>query len=168
MVASTTSSGDGLRAVLRVSARADYAIRLVVVMACSPDEVLSREQLAQSEGLPVKFVDHVLRQLRNGELIRSRRGRLGGYWLARPPEEITLADVVHAMDEPQAISVQPADRLAPVEAVPPPSGWLAAAWTGVSDAVDAAMADVTVAALRDSRLSESALQGGGVGGAQVE
>ena len=76
-------SGDGLRAVLRVSARADYAIRLVVAMACSPGEVLSREHLAQSEGLPVKFVDHVLRQLRNGGLIESRRGRLGGYRLAR-------------------------------------------------------------------------------------
>ncbi len=152
MVASTTSSGDGLRAVLRVSARADYAIRLVVAMACRPDEVLAREHLAQSEGLPVKFVDHVLRQLRNGGLIESRRGRLGGYRLARAAELISLADVVHVMDEPQPL---PANHDDPVEVVAA-TGWLARVWTGVSDAVDAALADVTVAALRDARLREAA------------
>lgn len=158
MVASTTSSGDGLRAVLRVSARADYAIRLVVAMACRPGEVLAREHLAQSEGLPVKFVDHVLRQLRNGGLIESRRGRLGGYRLARAAELISLADVVHVMDEPQPGPVGPALPAShddPVVVVAP-TGWLAQVWTGVSDAVDAALADVTVADLRDARLRETA------------
>lgn len=144
-----TANGDDLRAVLRVSARADYAIRLVVAMAVQPDEVLAREYLAQSEGLPVKFVDHVLRQLRNAGLIESRRGRHGGYLLARLPEEITLADVVHAMAEPQ-----PADQLRE-EA----TGWLAEVWSGLSNTVDAALADITVAALRDARRAEAAAQG---------
>src|SRR3954454_12924128 len=154
MVPSTTSGGDGLRAVLRVSARADYAIRLVVAMACRPGEVLAREHLAQSEGLPVKFVDHVLRQLRNGGLIESRRGRLGGYWLSRPAELISLADVVHVMDEPQPL---PANHDGPTDSAAA-TGWLAEAWTGVSDAVDAALADVTVAALRDARLREAQVE----------
>jgi Rrf2 family protein len=156
MTAAVTSNGDGLRAVLRVSARADYAIRLVVAMAAKPDEVLPREQLAQSEGLPVKFVDHVLRQLRNGGLIESRRGRHGGYWLARPAELISLADVVHAMDESPTPRIGPADELAAT----PPSNWLVAVWTGVSDVLDAALADITVAALRDVRRdAETAGQG---------
>jgi Rrf2 family protein len=146
----TTTSGDDLRAVLRVSARADYAIRMVVAMAVRPDEVLAREYLAHSEGLPVKFVDHVLRQLRNGGLIESRRGRHGGYLLARPAEQISLADVVHAMAEPHP---QPRGEAAPA------SGWLAQVWSGVSDAVDAALADISIATLRDARLAETDAQG---------
>jgi Rrf2 family protein len=146
MAMASTSDGNGLRAVMRVSARADYAIRLVVAMAARPDEVLARESLAQSEGLPVKFVDHVLRQLRDGGLIESRRGRNGGYLLARPAEQITLADVVHAMDESQPSTVQ--------QQVP--TGWLADVWTGVSDVIDAALTDVSVATLRDARDAEAA------------
>ena len=146
MLSTTTSGGDGLRAVLRVSARADYAIRMVVAMAAQPEVVLAREHLAQSEGLPVKFVDHVLRQLRNGGLIESRRGRNGGYRLSRAAEDISLADVVHVMAEPQSAAThdQPAS-----------AAWLAAVWTGVSDAVDAALADVSVASLRDARQAEA-------------
>jgi Rrf2 family protein len=144
-----TTSGDDLRAVLRVSARADYAIRMVVAMAVRPEEVLAREYLAHSEGLPVKFVDHVLRQLRNGGLIESKRGRHGGYRLARPAEEISLADVVHAMAEP-------APAAAPREVPVPGAGWLADVWSGVSDAVDAALADISVATLRDARRAEAA------------
>ena len=144
-----TANGDDLRAVMRVSARADYAIRLVVAMAVQPDEVLAREYLAQSEGLPVKFVDHVLRQLRNAGLIESRRGRHGGYLLARLPEEISLAHVVHAMAEPH-----PTEQLR-AEA----TGWLAEVWSGLSSTVDAALADITVAALRDARRAEAAAQG---------
>jgi Rrf2 family protein len=145
-----TTSGDDLRAVLRVSARADYAIRMVVAMAVRPEVVLAREYLAHSEGLPVKFVDHVLRQLRNGGLIESKRGRHGGYRLARPAEEISLADVVHAMAEPAPVAAAPRELPVPV----PVSGWLADVWAGVSDAVDAALADISVAALRDARLAE--------------
>jgi Rrf2 family protein len=145
MVAVTTSDGDGLRAVLRVSARADYALRLVVAMAVQPDEVLPRETLAHNEQLPVKFVDHVLRQLRDGGLIESRRGRHGGYRLCRAAEQISVADVVHVMDQP----------LAQGEQVPGTTAeWLTAVWTGLSDAVQAALADVTVASLRDARIAE--------------
>ncbi|MDX6226749.1 MAG: hypothetical protein QOI76_139 [Frankiales bacterium] len=147
-----TAREDGLDAVLRISARADYAIRMVVAMAARPDEVLAREYLAHSEGLPVKFVDHVLRQLRNGGLIESRRGRHGGYRLARAAEQISLADVVHAMAEPQP-SAQAK------EATSEATGWLADAWSGVSRTLDAALADVSVAALRDARRAESAGQG---------
>ncbi|MDX6223617.1 MAG: hypothetical protein QOD91_2671 [Frankiales bacterium] len=142
-----TAGGEGLGAVLRVSARADYAIRMMVAMAIRPDEVLAREYLAQSEGLPVKFVDHVLRQLRNRGLIESRRGRHGGYRLARTAEQISLADVVHAMAEPQPVNGR---ELAGA------TGWLAETWSGVSRAVDAALADISVASLRDARRAEAA------------
>lgn len=151
------AGGDDLRAVLRVSARADYAVRLVVALSLRPDEVVSREYLAQTENLPVKFVDHVLRQLRGGGVIESRRGRHGGYLLARPAEAISLAEVVHVMADPQPgpgarPDLPPAERAA----------WLAAMWSGLSSAVDAALSDVTVAVLRDARLAE-AMQTGAQG-----
>jgi Rrf2 family protein len=144
-----TADRDGLGAVLRVSARADYAIRMVVAMAVRPDEVLAREYLAQSEGLPVKFVDHVLRQLRDRGLIESRRGRHGGYRLARTAEQISLADVVHAMAEPRSAPLAGGE-------LPAATGWLAEVWSGLSRAVDAALADVSVATLRDARRAEAA------------
>jgi Rrf2 family protein len=146
------TSGEDLRAVLRVSARADYAIRMVVAMAVRPEEVLAREQLAHSEGLPVKFVDHVLRQLRNGGLIESRRGRYGGYRLTRPAEQISLAEVVHAVAEPQP-AAPPREQPAQL------TGWLADLWSGVSDTVDAALADISIATLRDARRAETDVQG---------
>ena len=145
-----TTNGDDLRAVLRISARADYAIRMVVALAIRPDEVQAREHLAQAEQLPVKFVDHVLRQLRDGGLIESRRGRHGGYRLARPAEEISLAQVVHAMAE------QPAAQRDQPTVV---ADWLADMWLGVSDAVDAALTDISVATLRDARRAEADGQG---------
>jgi Rrf2 family protein len=144
------AGADDLRAVLRVSARADYAVRLVVALSLRPDEVVSREYLAQTEDLPVKFVDHVLRQLRSGGVIESRRGRRGGYLLARPAEDISLAEVVHVMAEPQPSAAVRPEQLPAVER----AGWLEAMWSGVSTAVDAALADVTVAVLRDARLAE--------------
>jgi len=87
----------------------------------------------------------VLRQLRDGGLIESRRGRHGGYRLSRPAEQISVADVVHVMDQ------------SPVQGEEVPAitaEWLAAVWTGLSDAVHAALADVTVASLRDARIAE--------------
>src|SRR3954454_5894751 len=123
------SGADDLRAVLRVSARADYAVRLVVALSLRPDEIVSREYLAQTEDLPVKFVDHVLRQLRAGGVIESRRGRHGVYLLARGAEEISLAEEGPVMAEPQpSAGVRP-------EAVPAQrAGWLEAMWSGVSTA----------------------------------
>ncbi|BEP12974.1 SUF system Fe-S cluster assembly regulator [Acidothermaceae bacterium B102] len=146
VVSATTSSGGGLRAVLRVSARADYALRLVVAMAAQPDAVLPREALAQTEQLPVTFLDHVLRQLRDGGLIESRRGRHGGYRLSRDAALISVADVVHVMEQAPAPSEEPPGA---------PAEWLTAVWTGLSDTVHAALSEVSIASLRDARLAEA-------------
>jgi Rrf2 family protein len=157
-VSVSTSSGDGLRAVLRVSARADYAIRLVVALAAQPERVLAREALAHAEGMPVKFVDHVLRQLRDGGLITSRRGRNGGYRLARPAELISLADVVHVLDESHSARATASDG-SPGGQHAVPAGWLTVVWAGLSDTVDAALAAVSIATLRDARWAQEAVQG---------
>jgi Rrf2 family protein len=87
---------------MRVSAKADYAIRAMVELAAAGDGPVKGDRLAQAQQIPVKFLENILGDLRHGGLIRSQRGSDGGYWLARPAEEINLAQVIRAVDGPLA------------------------------------------------------------------
>jgi len=84
--------------VMRLSARADYALRAAIEIASISDTHVTAEQVARAQGIPVKFLETILTQLRRAGLVRSQRGPDGGFWLARPAEEITLADIIRAID----------------------------------------------------------------------
>lgn len=86
---------------MRVSAKADYAVRACAELAASPHgEPVRAEDLAVSQGLPVSFLERILGDLRRAGVVASVRGRAGGYRLVRPAEEVTLADVFRAVDGP--------------------------------------------------------------------
>lgn len=88
---------------MRLSAKADYALRAAAELASASDgSPLKGEQIAAAQQIPPKFLESILLQLRNGGLVRSQRGAEGGYWLARPATEITLADVIRVVDGPLA------------------------------------------------------------------
>jgi len=88
---------------VHISAKADYAMRALLALASRPDVVPVRaEDLARSEGLPVKFVENILVELRRAGIVSSQRGGGGGYRLARPASAITPADVIRALDGPLA------------------------------------------------------------------
>jgi Rrf2 family protein len=87
---------------MRVSAKADYAVRAAVELAAAEAPPVKGEALAQAQDIPLKFLENILGELRHAGLVRSQRGTEGGYWLARPPEEITLADVIRAVEGPLA------------------------------------------------------------------
>ena len=87
---------------MHVSARADYAIRALVELAAAEAGPLTRGQLAASQHIPLTFLSNILQQLRTAGLVNTNRGSDGGYWLARPAERITLADVIRAVDGPLA------------------------------------------------------------------
>jgi Rrf2 family protein len=88
---------------MRVSAKTDYALRAVVELAANGDGgTLKGERLATSQGIPLRFLENILLQLRHAGLVESRRGADGGYRLARAPEDIALADVIRAIDGPLA------------------------------------------------------------------
>jgi Rrf2 family protein len=87
---------------VQISAKADYAIRALVELAARGDGPVKGEQLSASQHIPPKFLEAILSQLRHAGVVRSRRGAEGGYWLARPPGEITLADIIRAVDGPLA------------------------------------------------------------------
>ncbi|WP_369148442.1 Rrf2 family transcriptional regulator [Streptomyces sp. R44] len=85
---------------MRISARTDYAIRAMAELACSPDRPLKAEDIAGRQDIPVRFLFVVLSDLRQARLVGSVRGPDGGYSLTRAPSEISLADVIRAMDGP--------------------------------------------------------------------
>jgi Rrf2 family protein len=88
---------------VRISAKTDYAIRAAVELAAAPTSGWRRtEDVAQAQGIPLAFLLNILAELRTAGLVTSRRGVEGGYKLARPPEEITVADVIRAIDGPLA------------------------------------------------------------------
>jgi Rrf2 family protein len=84
--------------VMRLSARADYALRAAIEIATIGDSHVTAEQVARAQQIPVKFLETILTQLRRANLVRSQRGPDGGFWLARPADEITLADIIRAID----------------------------------------------------------------------
>jgi Rrf2 family protein len=79
-------------AVINVSAKMDYAVRAMCALAESPGS-MSTGELADSQGLPRKFLEEVLNELRQSGVLETKRGAGGGYWCARSPSEISLADV---------------------------------------------------------------------------
>jgi Rrf2 family protein len=87
---------------VRVSAKADYAIRAAVELAAAGDGPVKGERLAQAQEIPSNFLENILSDLRNAGIVASRRGADGGYWRARPAAEVSLADVIRAVDGPLA------------------------------------------------------------------
>jgi Rrf2 family protein len=88
---------------VRISAKSDYAIRAMSVLAMQPaGEAARAEDVAVAQDIPLNFLLGILRELRNAHLVRSVRGREGGYLLSRPAAEISLADVIRAVDGPLA------------------------------------------------------------------
>jgi Rrf2 family protein len=87
---------------MRVSAKVDYALRAMVELAAHADRLMTAEQLASAQGIPPKFLESILAQLRSGGLVASQRGAEGGYRLARPADEISIADVIRELEGPIA------------------------------------------------------------------
>ena len=83
----------------------DYALRAVAELASAaggPDKPVTADQLARAQAIPPKFLESILLQLRRGGIVNAQRGPEGGYWLARPPGNISLADVIRVIDGPLA------------------------------------------------------------------
>jgi Rrf2 family protein len=87
---------------VRVSARADYALRAAAQLAVAGAQPMKREQIAAEQDIPVEYLENILLQLKHAGVVMSQRGSSGGFRLARPAEEISLADVIRAVDGPLA------------------------------------------------------------------
>jgi Rrf2 family protein len=141
---------------MRISARADYAIRALVELAADSEQPLTCEGIASSQDIPYRFLKSVLSDLRRVGLVRSQRGCEGGYWLGRPAGGISLADVVTAVDG----SLLNVHGDAPGGlGYPPPAQRIGRVWEAIRVRTEEILAGVTVADLLtdDPRASAATL-----------
>jgi Rrf2 family protein len=88
---------------VRISAKADYAVRAAIELAAADrSSPLKGDRIAAAQGIPMKFLENILSELRRSGLVGSRRGAEGGYWLAMPADVITIADIIRAVEGPLA------------------------------------------------------------------
>jgi len=102
MVPPTVLRASRQNAGMRISAKEDYAVRAVLELALAAGGPLTREEIAQAQDIPTAFLQNILVELRHAEIVEAQRGRDGGFRLARPAREITVADVVRAVTGPLA------------------------------------------------------------------
>jgi Rrf2 family protein len=139
---------------MRISAKADYAVRAAIEMAAAGDEPLKGEKIAEAQNIPLQFLEHILLELKHARLVRARRGARGGYWLARPPEEITLANLIRAVEGPLA-NIQ--DQAPEATKYPGNAEGLTDVWIAVRASLRRVLERVTVADLRDGRIPAEVL-----------
>ena len=88
---------------MKVSAKADYAVRAAAELAASQSvRPVKAERISEAQGIPIKFLEAILLELKHANVVKSTRGAEGGYALARPASEISIADVIRAVDGPLA------------------------------------------------------------------
>jgi Rrf2 family protein len=86
---------------MHVTAKADYAVRAIIELADSSQDAPRKvDEVAQAQSIPVSFLENILTQLRSSGLVRSQRGPEGGYWLAHPADEVSLAQIIRAVEGP--------------------------------------------------------------------
>ena len=138
---------------MRISAKADYAVRATAELAAAQGRgPIKGEQIAQAQEIPLKFLLNILNELKRAGIVRSQRGAEGGYQLARPADEITLADVIRAVEGPLA-SVHES-RPEEIE-YRGPAGSLREVWIAVRANLRAVLEAVTVADLASGSLPDS-------------
>jgi Rrf2 family protein len=87
---------------VRISAKADYAVRASIELARGGDGPTKGSAIAEAQNIPLKFLENILIDMRHAGLVRSQRGAEGGYWLAKPAQDISVADVIRAVEGPLA------------------------------------------------------------------
>jgi Rrf2 family protein len=134
---------------VRVSAKADYAVRAAIELAIAGDETVTAEAVAQRQEIPVHFLQKIFHELSRARLVISQRGPDGGHRLARPAREITVADVMRAVDGPlAAVRGEPPESLRYTAAAAP----LQEVWIALRTNVRSVLEGVTLADLAGSHL----------------
>lgn len=133
---------------MRLSAKADYACRAMAELAVGEPPVKA-ERLATAQSIPLKFLENILLDLKHSGLVESQRGGDGGYWLSRAPSDITLADIIRAVEGPLAyVRGQRPESLDFSGAAGP----LRDVWVALRANVRAVLESVTLAHVADANL----------------
>jgi Rrf2 family protein len=140
---------------VHVSAKADYGMRALLVLAqayeANPRQLVKGDAIATSQAIPVKFLEGILRQLRQTGIVASQRGAEGGYRLDKSPDSVSIADVVRALDGPlAAVRGQRPESLD----YPGASAHLREVWVAVRAAMRHVLEDVSLADVAAGRLPD--------------
>jgi Rrf2 family transcriptional regulator, cysteine metabolism repressor len=99
---------------MRFTVKAEYGVKAILELAAQPERrPLQVRSIAKKQGLPVRFLEHVMNSLKKAGLVESIRGAHGGYLLNRSPKEISLGDVLKAIDGPMTATSCISDRKQP-------------------------------------------------------
>ncbi len=151
----TAGRGNGQNPRMRISAKADYGLRALIELAVLEQvdgKPVKRDQLGAAQDIPVAFLENILLELKRAGIVLSVRGQQGGFRLSRPPEEISVAQVIRALDGPLASvrGVRPEDLDYPGRALP-----LRDVWIAVRASLRAVLEEVTLADLVAGELPEA-------------
>jgi Rrf2 family protein len=137
---------------VKVTAKADYAVRAALELATVDEGLLKGERIAQAQGIPLKFLENILIDLRHAGIVHAQRGAEGGYRLARDAGDVTLGDVIRAVEGP----------LASVRGEPPESvsydgaaEHLKTVWIAVRASLRTVLDDLTLAEVVEGRLPQN-------------
>jgi Rrf2 family protein len=137
---------------VKVTAKADYAVRAMLELASVDDGLVKGERISRAQGIPLKFLENILIDLRHAGIVHAQRGAEGGYRLARDAGDVTLGDVIRAVEGP----------LASVRGEPPESvsydgaaEHLQTVWIAVRASLRAVLDDLTLAEVAGGRLPET-------------
>ena len=139
---------------MRVSAKVDYALRACAELAAAGAGPVKGERIAQAQEIPLKFLENILLDLKHAGLVQSQRGAEGGYWLARPGDEIPLAEIIRAVEGP--IANVRGLRPEQVEYAGPAAS-LREVWVAVRANLRSVLETVTVADLAAGRLPDEVM-----------
>jgi Rrf2 family protein len=137
---------------VKVTAKADYAVRAVLELASAENGLVKGERIARAQGIPLKFLENILIDLRHAGIVHAQRGAEGGYRLARDSADVTLGDVIRAVEGP----------LASVRGEPPESvsydgaaEHLQTVWIAVRASLRSVLDDLTLAEVVEGRLPQN-------------
>jgi Rrf2 family protein len=135
---------------MRISAKADYAVRAAVELAAANDDKpVKAERIATAQDIPLNFLENILGEMRHAGLVRSHRGAEGGFRLAKPADQIAIADIIRAVEGPLAsVRGGPPEETAYAGA----SEALPRVWIAVRAALRGVVENVTVADVAADRL----------------
>jgi Rrf2 family protein len=139
---------------VQVNAKVDYALRALVELANAGPGPVKAEAISRAQGIPLKFLENIMLELRHAGLVISQRGQVGGYRLGREPNEITLADIIRVVDGPLAnvrgLSPERLEYTGPATA-------LRDVWIALRANMRAVLEAVTLEDLRDGALPPQVL-----------
>ena len=116
---------------MRVSAKAEYAVRASMELAAGGEGPVKKSAIVAAQKIPPKFLENILAELRHAGLVESQRGSDGGYWLAKPAGEISVADIMRAVEGPLASVRSQRPEALEYEGLAEPlqSVWVALRWS---------------------------------------